>query len=209
MKLLFSGFDPFGRHATNPSWDALELAASEGWFSGAGAQIVAVRLPCVYSTAFEALDQAFRRHRPGAVVACGVHGGLSGRDAATIYLERFAHNRDGANLPDNEGLVRNDAPILPGAAERLETALPLQWLHGRLREQGFATEISEDAGRYLCNHLFFRALHAYKGKALCGFVHVPPADEEGAVLATTARALARLAHSVAEHIRNDGARNSQ
>jgi len=197
MKLLLTGFEPFGGFKTNPSWDALQHAADQGLFE---AEVSLQRIPVRYDGAFAALEAALHAARPDAAISFGLHGGLNGREPTTLYLETTARNRDGATKPDNDGVSREAAPIVVGGPDVIAASLPAGAMLAALGEAGFHAELSDDAGAYLCNHLFY--LGARRLKIPYGFVHVPPVDSMGGVLslAQLARAAATLANTLARHI---------
>jgi pyroglutamyl-peptidase len=191
--LLLTGFEPFGAYAANPSWDALTLAADEGLLP---AETRIARIPVDYARAGEALAAAVNAAAPGAVLSFGLHAGLAARERDVIYVEGVARNLDGALKPDNAGVVREETPIVPEGPETLHATLPVRELVGALMSHGFRAELSDDAGRYLCNHLFYRGLHDFGGQFPYGFVHVPPVDTMGGVLTLKdlARAVALIAN---------------
>jgi pyrrolidone-carboxylate peptidase len=97
--------------------------------------------------------------------------GVRGR-GTTIDLERIARNHIGANL-DVRGVARGPGPIEPAAPETLATTLFDATATGAMSSS--AVSSSTDAGCYLCNYLYYRALRRLPGKRV-GFVHVPPLD---------------------------------
>jgi pyroglutamyl-peptidase len=196
MKLLLTGFEPFGDFATNPSWDALQLAAREKLFE---AEVVLARMPVAYATIFEAW-QAAAACAPDAAISFGLHGGLKGRGAGTIYIETTARNRDGASKADNTGVARAAQPIAADGPATIAASLPAQTLRESLKEAGFDAQLSDDAGAYVCNHLFYRAAHS--ARIPYGFVHVPPVDTLGGTLTLDqlARAVAVVANTLARNL---------
>ncbi|MCC6464050.1 MAG: hypothetical protein IT463_01775 [Planctomycetes bacterium] len=199
-RLLLTGFEPFGNWRVNPSWDALVLAQSQGLF--AGTEVHLARLPVTWNGAYSAFEDAVRRCTPHAAVSFGLHGGMAGREAATVYIERIARNRDGATKPDNDGRQGGQGAILAHAPETLSSTLPLEPMRNALRDAGRQAEYSDDAGGYLCNHLFFRGAAALQGRIPYGFVHVPPVEGMGGSLSLLqlAQAMAQLAAVVAESV---------
>jgi pyroglutamyl-peptidase len=201
-QILLTGFEPFGAFATNPSWDALALADEHGLLDGLDAALA--RIPVTYDGAFATLQAALNHHRPRALLSFGLHGGLAGREAGVIYVETTARNRDGAGKADNAGVTRPARPIDPTAPATLPATLDVPALLEALQAAGFSARTSDDAGAYLCNHLFFRAACALQGQIPCGFVHVPPVKEMGGILTLQelARAAATLARAAAASMRS-------
>lgn len=176
MMLLLTGFEPFGRFTRNPSWDALVYADERGWLPESCAL---EQIPVDYASAFSVLAAAVDRHSPRAIVSFGLHGGMLNREEATIYIETTPRNRDGAVKPDNAGVKRDNVEIIKGAPPTLEASFPARALVQSLQEAGFTAALSDDAGAYLCNHLFYREVHTYGERFACGFVHVPPVRDSG------------------------------
>jgi pyroglutamyl-peptidase len=193
MTLLLTGFETFGRFASNPSWDALLYAREEGLLPHDSAL---ARIPVEYATAFPALQMAVDEHSPTAIISFGLHGGMSGRGADTIYIETTPRNRDGAGLADNAGEMRRGSEVVPGAPETLQATFPAQNLVQSLKAAGFDAQYSDDAGSYLCNHLFYRMVHTYGDRFPCGFVHVPPVEEIGGIM--TLKNLAKAVSIIAD-----------
>lgn len=160
--ILLLGFEPFGRFAVNPSWEAIRsLDGSES----RGRRIAARRLPVSFTRAGPELERALAETRPDTVVAFGVHGGRS------IRLERLALNVDHSTRPDNDGAKPVDARIQPAGPLALSSTLPIEGMETALRAAGFDVERSFHAGTYLCNHVYFLLLARGQRAA---FVHLPP-----------------------------------
>lgn len=198
-RVLLTGFEPFGDWKSNPSWDALELAENRGLFDRI--EVSLARIPVTYGGAFAALERAIREHEPSAVVSLGLHGGMRGRDADAIYIETTARNRDGAGKADNAGVVRAAIEIEPASPGQLQSTLPMSALIGALKRAGFNAQSSDDAGAYLCNHLFYRGALFCLSRIPYGFIHVPPVESQGGVLtlAQLADAAALVAQTVSDH----------
>jgi pyroglutamyl-peptidase len=195
--VLCTGFEPFGKFPSNPSFDALELAQSRGLLP-AGTAIA--RIPVRWDGAVASLQAAAEQHRPRAIVCFGLHGGLAGREANAIYLELTARNRDGAAKADNAGITRELTAIEPGGPDTAPATLDMAAIHDALSRAGFEPRFSDDAGAYLCNHLFYRGARLYAAQFPFGFVHVPPVQEIGGVLSLEqlARAVAIIVESAAK-----------
>lgn len=180
--ILFTGFEPFGGMGSNPSWDGLALAQQT--HPEAFEEIALVALPVTWQGSAGGLDRALEEHQPKLVISFGMHGGTdsSGRDLRTFYFERSAYNLNDAPIADNAGDLRSMHAIQPEAPQSFARATPLDpqpWLGG-LKHAGFAAGVSDDPGRFVCNHLFFHALRmveSYYHQMQAGFIHVPPGAE--------------------------------
>lgn len=169
--ILLTGFEPFGGESINPSW---ELArALEGELI-AGARVVAERLPCVFGEANNAMKLALRAHQPVLVLALGQAGGR-----AELSLERVAINVIDARIADNAGRQPIDEPVLPGAPAAYFSTLPIKAMVAGLREAGVPAGISQSAGTFVCNEVFFGLQHQLQGSAVrSGFMHIPWLPEQ-------------------------------
>ena len=166
MKILITGFEPFGGEIVNPSW---EVAKQLDGLIVAGAQLVAVQLPCVFSKSLLALSDALEAHHPNMVLSLGQADGRS-----DFSIERVAINVCDARIPDNEGAQPIDEPVVPDGPAAYFSSLPIKKMAAALKAQGFPAAISQTAGTFVCNQVFYGLQHALAGKGtMSGFVHVP------------------------------------
>ncbi len=172
-RVLLTGFEPFGGESVNPSWQAVEAVAAD---QPPGLDIEAVRLRCVFGTALEELRAAVRRTDPELVLCVGQAGGRTG-----LSVERVAVNVDDARIPDNAGGRPVDQPVVPGGPAAYFAALPVKACVAAARAAGVPASVSQTAGTYLCNHVFYGLMHliATERPALRGgFVHIPYAPRQ-------------------------------
>jgi pyroglutamyl-peptidase len=171
--VLLTGFDPFNGAAINPSWEAARLL--DGW-SGPGFAVVARRLPCAFGAALDALRAAVAEVKPDVVIAVGQAGGRS-----EISLERVAINVDDASIRDNAGVQPVDTPVAADGPAAYFTTLPVKAIVKALRLRGFPASVSQTAGTFVCNHVFYGLMHQTAGQPLgAGFIHVPFLPEQAA-----------------------------
>ena len=132
--------------------------------------MVGVVLPCVFGTSAEELLRWLRVVRPELVVCVGQAGGRS-----AITPERVAINVDDALIPDNAGVRPVDVPILRGGPAAYWSTLPIKAIVAGLTARGIPSAVSTTAGTFVCNHVFYRLMHALvRRKGIRGgFVHVP------------------------------------
>jgi len=163
--ILVTGFEAFADHATNPS---AEISRRLGDAPGREGQV----LPVSYAAAAERVGELVATHRPRVWLVLGLCA-----EARGLRLERIARNRDESSRPDNDGVARGGAPILESGPAFLASSLPLTELAIRLERERVPVEWSDDAGGFLCNHVFYLACHAMAASgsgARCGLIHVPP-----------------------------------
>jgi len=172
--LLLTGFEPFGGETVNPSW--LVAQALHGERIG-GVPVVAVQLPCVFGAALPALERALSAHRPQLVLALGQAAGR-----CDLSLERVAINVDDARIPDNAGARPIDEPVVAGGPAAYFGTLPIKAMVAALREAGVPGSVSQTAGTFVCNHVYYGLMHllASHPRARGGFMHVPLLPEQAA-----------------------------
>ena len=165
--VLLTGFAPFGGETTNPSWEAVR--ALHGKRIG-GHRIETRCLPVVFGDANAALRRAIADTSPAIVLCVGQAGGRG-----AISIERVAINVDDARIPDVAGHSPVDAPIVARGPAAYFSTLPIKRLRAALAKAGIPAEISQTAGTYVCNHVFYGLMHALKRRpgVRGGFVHIP------------------------------------
>lgn len=172
--VLLTGFDPFGGDAVNPSWFAVERLRGEIL---AGHRIETAQLPTAFERAPRALRAAIRRHRPALVLCIGQAGGRS-----AISFERVAINVIDARIPDNDGAQPVDAPVAKGGPAAYFSTLPIKSLRAALLSAGIPAEISQTAGTFVCNQVFYALMRSLARlpapRPRGGFVHVPFVPEQ-------------------------------
>lgn len=172
-RLLLTGFEPFGGERINPAW---EIARTLDGVLIEGVRVRAWQLPCVFGAALRALDEALQAHAPVLVLALGQ---ASGR--CDLSVERLAINVDDARIPDNAGAQPVDEPVLPGAPAAYFSTLPIKAMVAGLRAAGYPASVSQSAGTFVCNHVFYGLQHRLAGTAVRGgFMHIPLLPEQAA-----------------------------
>jgi pyroglutamyl-peptidase len=166
MKILLTGFEPFGKATLNPSGEIVKQIS--------GDNIVTAILPVAYAQSAEKLLALIAEHNPDVVISLGQAEGRT-----HISPERIAINLDDARLADNEGVIRNDVPIIAGGPVAYESTLPIKDIVKAINDAGVPAAVSLSAGAFLCNHVFYVAQDHFKDtKVRSGFVHVPLMDEQ-------------------------------
>lgn len=149
----------------------------------AGRPIEALCLPTAFGAARAELLELLRGPLPELVICLGLAGG---RDK--IGLERVAINQDDARIPDNAGQQPIDEPIVAGGPSAYFSRLPLKACLQALSDAGLPAEVSNTAGTFVCNHVFYSLMHALAERAnrepacaavRAGFVHLPWLPEQG------------------------------
>jgi pyroglutamyl-peptidase len=167
--VLVTGFEPFGHDKVNPSWMAVQ--ALHGRIVG-DHRIVGAQLPTVFGRASKVLRDLLHRHHPDLVVCTGQAGGR-----IALSLERVAINVEDAHIRDNAGEQPVDTPVVAGAPAAYFSTLPIKAMLAELLRQGINAEVSQTAGTFVCNHVFFALMHELArpqwARTRGGFIHVP------------------------------------
>lgn len=173
MKLLITGFEPFGNSPINPSQLLIENLASN---STRCDQLAACLLPVDTVLAPKKIIEQIVYHNPQFIVCLGQ---ASGR--AAISLEKIAINLLDFRIPDNQGhQVQNQEIVRDGSPQHL-SSLPIELLQKILLSSAIPCEISFSAGAYLCNQIFYSMMHHIAINNLniqAGFIHLPALPEQ-------------------------------
>lgn len=173
MKLLLTGFEPFGESKVNPSEQVVRSLARQGID---GVDIYTVILPVQRTRGPETLVRAVQGTQPDAVLCLGE---ASRRMA--ISIERVAINLMDYRIPDNAGEQVVDVPVVPGGPAGYFCTLPVRAMLKAVGAAGIPAELSLSAGSFLCNQVIYTLLHHLASHHLetrAGFVHLPRLPEQ-------------------------------
>ena len=172
MKILVTGFEPFGGESTNPSWEAVSALPD----TVAGAEIIKLEIPTVFGRSADVVRAAIIQHDPDVVISVGQAGGR-----LTVSPERVAINVDDGRIPDNDGYQPIDTAIREDGPAAYFTSLPVKAMVTAMRKAGIPSLVSNTAGTYVCNHIMYQVLylidHEFPGKR-GGFIHVPYSPQQ-------------------------------
>lgn len=171
--VLLTGFEPFNKEIVNPAWEAVR--SLEGW-SGEGFRVEVRQLPCVFGEAIRVIEAAMAQLEPSVVIAVGQAGGR-----VDVSVERVAINVDDAPIPDNAERQLVDTAIVEGGPAAYFSTLPIKAIVAALRAAGVPASVSQTAGTFVCNHVFYGVMHATAGSQVkAGFIHIPYLPEQAA-----------------------------
>jgi pyroglutamyl-peptidase len=175
MKILLTGFNPFGELDANPAQVIVQRIV-EGNRLPSSWELVAEILPTEFDAAGQRIRDLIHEVEPKAVLCLGL-----AVSSDTIRLEHVALNVDCTEAPDNAGDAPTGRRIVPEGPVGYWSTLPVEHMLAALREHGFPATISHHAGTYVCNHVFYTARHEIEqigSDAWCGFLHVPLMTEQ-------------------------------
>ena len=171
MKIIVTGFDPFGGEKINPSIECVKAFPEIE-----GVELIRLELPTVFKESAKRLNEVINDVKPDAVLSVGQAGGRAG-----ITMERIAINVDDARIPDNISQQPIDEEIQVEGEAAYFSTLPIKRIVKAIREAGISAEVSNSAGTFVCNHIMYQALFAAT-KAdkpfKAGFMHIPFIPEQ-------------------------------
>lgn len=173
MKILVTGFDPFGGEKVNPAYEAVKLLPN----TIAGAEIVKLEIPTVFGEAGKAVEKGIIANQPDVVVCIGQAGRRS-----DVQVERVAVNLVEAPIPDNAGNEPMDVKCQEDGDVAYFASIPVKAMVKNMHDHGLTGSVSYTAGTYVCNNVMYDLLYMIDKKypgIRGGFIHVPFAVEQG------------------------------
>ena len=166
MKILVTGFDPFGGEPVNPAIESVKRLPDEI----AGAQIIKLEIPTVIYKSLEKIDAKIAECDPDVILSIGQAGGRP-----DITVERVGINCNDCRIPDNEGNQPIDEPIYADGPDAYFSKLPIKAMVKAVNAAGIPASVSDTAGTFICNHVMYGVRyiceHKFPGKR-SGFVHI-------------------------------------
>lgn len=167
MKVLITGFDPFGGEQINPAYEAVKQLPD----IIAGAEIIKLEIPTAFVRSIRVVEEAIRKYQPDIVINVGQAGGRS-----CVTIEQTAVNLADARIPDNDGDQPVDQLLQQDGENAYFTTLPIHAMVKRIREGGLPCFVSYTAGTYVCNAIMYKVqylIHRHNWPIRVGFIHVP------------------------------------
>jgi pyroglutamyl-peptidase len=168
MRVVLAGFGPFPGARFNPSALLVKAIARRRRPVFAGIE----RIAHIFATTYASVDRDLPKlltKKPDIVLIFG----LAGR-RRHVCIETRACNSVSVLFPDASGFRPQHGYIACGKPASLNGNAPFTWLLGAVRNRKIPARLSRDAGRYLCNYVYWQALDRARGRSLVQFVHLPP-----------------------------------
>ncbi len=171
MKILVTGFDPFGGEPTNPAIEAVKRMDDEI----EGAEIIKLEIPTVFHKSAEVVEAKIKEVNPDVILSIGQAGGRY-----DITVERVAINEDDARIKDNEGNQPIDVAIREDGAPAYFASVPIKAMVAEIKAENIPASVSNTAGTFVCNHIMYQDLYLAEkyGNIKAGFIHVPFLPEQ-------------------------------
>ena len=137
MKILVTGFDPFGSESVNPAYEAVKLLPDVI----AGAQLIKLEIPTIFTKSIQVVKDAVKTHHPDMVINVGQAGGR-----ACVSVEKVAINLAEARIPDNAGDEPHDELLEADGPAAYFSTLPVTKMVQNVKAHDLPCEISYSAG---------------------------------------------------------------
>ena len=172
MKVLITGFDPFGGEKINPAWEAVRALPD----NIDGIEVVKLQIPTVFKKSAKKLFENIDSVKPDVVICVGQAGGRY-----EFSVERVAINVDDGRIPDNDGYQPVDSLVFEDGENAYFSTLPIKAIVEEVKKVGIPSAVSNTAGTYVCNHIMYSLLYYLNKNNLNikgGFIHVPFIPEQ-------------------------------
>ena len=172
MKVLLTGFEPFGGESINPAFEILQDLPD----AIEGHEIVKREIPTSYKASIRAIEALLEAETPDVVISLGQAGGNMG-----LHIEKVGLNLRDAGVADNDGHLAEDEVIFPDGDTAYYATVPVRAMVERVRAENIPAAISYSAGAYVCNNVLYALLYLAKTRYIgmrCGFIHVPYFPEQ-------------------------------
>lgn len=172
MKILVTGFEPFGMEKINPSYEVVKRLDSRILDS----DIIKLQVPTVFYKSINTVIKTIKEETPDVILMIGQAGGRY-----NITVERIGININDARIQDNEGNKPMDEVIDNEGLPAYFSSIPVRKIVEELIKNNIPASISNSAGTYVCNHLLYGILdYIYKNKLgiKAGFIHIPFLPEQ-------------------------------
>jgi pyroglutamyl-peptidase len=172
VKVLITGFDPFGGEKINPAWEAIKLLPD----NIESIEVIKLEIPTVFNKSINVLLAGIEEHKPDAVICVGQAGGRY-----DITTERVAINLDDARITDNEGNQPIDEKVYSDGDSAYFSNLPIKAMTDAIKSSGIPASVSNTAGTFVCNHIMYGLLYHINKSGVTkkgGFIHVPYIPEQ-------------------------------
>lgn len=172
MKILVTGFDPFGGEPINPAIESVKKLPDKIL----DAEIIKLEIPTVAKKSINKIEEAIIKHNPDVILSVGQAGGRF-----DITVERIGINIDDFRIKDNEGNQFIDTPIFEDGDSSYFSNLPVKAMVQNIQNKNIPASVSYTAGTFVCNHVLYGVRYLiekkYNGKK-SGFIHIPFLPEQ-------------------------------
>lgn len=172
MKILVTGFDPFGGEKINPAIESVKILPDKI----KDAEIIKLEIPTVIGKSVDKIREKIEEVKPDVVLSIGQAGGRP-----DITVERVGINCDDCRIKDNEGNQPIDEEVVKGGPAAYFSTLPIKAMVENIKKNKIPASISNTAGTFICNHVLYGVAHIQATKypeMRTGFIHIPFLPEQ-------------------------------
>ena len=172
MKILVTGFDPFGGEKINPAIESVKRLPDKIL----DAEIIKLEIPTVIGKSVDKIREKIKEVEPDVVLSTGQAGGRP-----DITVERVGINCDDCRIKDNEGNQPIDEKIVEDGPAAYFATIPIKAMVEHIKEGKIPASVSNTAGTFICNHVLYGVCHIKATEypnMRTGFIHIPFLPEQ-------------------------------
>lgn len=172
MKVLVTGFDPFGGEKINPAIESVKRLPDKIL----DAEIIKLEIPTVIGKSVDKIREKIKEVEPDVVLSIGQAGGRP-----DITVERVGINCDDCRIKDNEGNQPIDEKVVEDGPAAYFATIPIKAMVEHIKEGKIPASVSNTAGTFICNHVLYGVCHIKATEypnMRTGFIHIPFLPEQ-------------------------------
>ena len=172
MKILVTGFDPFGGEKINPAIESVKRLPDKIM----DAEIIKLEIPTVIGKSVDKIREKIKEVEPDVVLSIGQAGGRP-----DITVERVGINCDDCRIKDNEGNQPIDEKVVENGPAAYFATIPIKAIVEHIKEGKIPASVSNTAGTFICNHVLYGVCHIKATEypnMRTGFIHIPFLPEQ-------------------------------
>ena len=172
MKILVTGFDPFGGEKINPAIESVKKLPDKIL----DAEIIKLEIPTVIGKSVDKIREKIKEVNPDVVLSIGQAGGRP-----DITVERVGINCDDCRIKDNEGNQPIDEKVVEDGPAAYFATVPIKAMVEHIKEVKIPASVSNTAGTFICNHVLYGVCHIKATEypnMRTGFIHIPFLPEQ-------------------------------
>lgn len=172
MKILVTGFDPFGGEKINPAIESVKRLPDKIL----DAELIKLEIPTVIGKSVDKIREKIKEVEPDVVLSIGQAGGRP-----DITVERVGINCDDCRIKDNEGNQPIDEKVVEDGPAAYFATIPIKAMVEHIKEGKIPASVSNTAGTFICNHVLYGVCHIKATEypnMRTGFIHIPFLPEQ-------------------------------
>lgn len=165
MKILLTGFEPFGKEKLNSSWEVVKNIKDNIMRT----EICKLKLPVAFKKASEMIEAELKREKYDCVLSLG-----QAAQRPSISIEYIGINLRHTREADNDSYCPKFEKISKDGPDAIVSNLPIENILKAWEENEIPSYLSFSAGTYVCNDIMYSTSLIGKELGLrSGFIHLP------------------------------------